>query len=59
MTSLPLKMMCGICMHLFSTEFNAKDWRIKCKKNWTLAYALYAIAKCKVMLFIIELYVLA
>ncbi len=52
MTSLPLKMMRGICTHLLSTEFNAKDWRIICMQNWTLAFALYAIAKCKVVLFI-------
>ncbi len=47
-----LKMLPGICTHLLSTKFNGKDWRIICRQNWTLAYAFYAIGKCKVVLFI-------
>ncbi len=43
MTSLPLK------RHLLSTEVDGKDCRIICMQNWTLAYALYTIAKCKVL----------
>ncbi len=49
---LPLKMLCGIQTHLLSIEINGKDRRIICTQNRTLAYALHAIGKCKLMLFI-------
>ncbi len=51
-TSLPLKMSRGIRTHLLSTEVNGKDWRVICTQNWTLAYALHAIWKCKLVFFI-------
>ncbi len=34
---------------LLSTEVNGKDWHVICTQNWTLAYALHAIGKCKLV----------
>lgn len=50
-----LLVMHAFWLHLLSTEVNGKNWCITFTQNWTLAYALYEIWNCKIVLFVCRL----